>query len=66
MKTLLLLTTVLLLTGCGDQRYDSISNQQGFDNVRKVSDGYIMYEIENGSVTCREHRRRAELACWKN
>ena len=30
------------------------------------SDGHIMYEIENGSVTCIEHRKRKELACWQN
>lgn len=35
-------------------------------NARAMSDGYVMYEIENDTVTCRESRSRAEIACWKN
>ena len=35
-------------------------------NVRPSSRGYILYDIENGSVTCREHSKRNEMTCWAN
>lgn len=28
--------------------------------------GHIMYDIDRGTVTCIEHYKREELACWKN
>ena len=60
----IILLSVLMLQGCS--RADVVSKYDGVTNVREVAGGYIMYEIESGTVTCREHRSRSELACWKN
>jgi len=68
MNKILNLITVLVVLSCitGCNRSDAISKFAYTDNVRETAGEYIMYEIEQGTVTCREHRTRAELACWKN
>ncbi|MCK4704694.1 MAG: hypothetical protein KAT90_04360 [Gammaproteobacteria bacterium] len=60
------LITITLLTACGDPRGEAVAKYEGVSNVRETAGDYIMYEIEKGTVTCREHVQRAELACWKN
>lgn len=55
----------MLCFGCSS-RSDEVKKFDGVSEVSETSGGYIMYKIENGSVTCREHNRRSELACWKN
>ena len=63
----IILLSVLMLQGCSRTgRAGVVSKYDGVTNVREVAGGYIMYEIESGTVTCREHRSRSELACWKN
>lgn len=72
MKIVLVLIAVLALAGCDEidsvpMRYANNLNQTyGYQNARDVGRGYVMYEIEGGAVTCREHSRRSELTCWKN
>jgi hypothetical protein len=61
---LTIVVSALMLQGCS--RADVVSKFDGVTNVRGVDGEYIMYEIESGTVTCREHRSRSELACWKN
>lgn len=61
----------LSLVGCGSEydtnkRVKAVSSYDYVTNVRVTAGGYIMYEIEDGTVTCREHSRRAELSCWRN
>ena len=38
----------------------------GYMNVRNMGDDYVHYEIMDGEhmITCREHVKRSELACW--
>jgi hypothetical protein len=59
-----MLTTVFL-TGC-QPYYEAVAKRESVTNLRIKDGGYIMYEIENGTVTCREHTVRSELTCWKN
>ena len=64
---LIALLSAVMLQGCSrTSRADIVSKYDGVTNVREVAGGYIMYEIESGTVTCREHSKRSELACWKN
>ena len=51
------------LAGC-DGTVDRVSRYGEVTNVRQMSGGYIHYNLEAGAVTCREHKRRSELACW--
>lgn len=55
-----------LVCGCDDddRHMNKIKCYSYTSNVREVDGGYIMYDIERGTVTCREHKKRAELACW--
>jgi uncharacterized lipoprotein YehR (DUF1307 family) len=55
----------VLITGCVD-RAEQVEKFDGVTNVREKAGGYIMYDIEKGTVTCYEHTRRSELTCWKN
>lgn len=55
--------TVSMLSGC-QRRDERVVEYREVTNMRKMSGNYIHYEIENGKVTCREHTRRDELACW--
>lgn len=55
---------IVLLLGC--DRTELVRNYGYTSDVREMAGGYIMYEIENGTVTCREQKYRSELACWKN
>jgi hypothetical protein len=59
--------SVLMLYGCGLETQESkVTQYEEVTNVRKVSGGYIHYEIENGTVTCRERiKRNNQLTCWK-
>jgi len=60
-----LLMLLVVLSSCEDvvetRRYT-----KGIDNVVEKRGHYLHYTIESGTVTCREHLKRAELACWKN
>jgi len=65
LKFVLVCLAVIALAGCDD--YTTMLNQTaGYSNARDVGRGYVMYEIEGGTVTCREHSSRSELTCWKN
>jgi hypothetical protein len=55
----------LTLVGCVETYEEVLKADASLSNVRKVPRGYIMYEIEDGTVTCREHTQRTELTCWK-
>lgn len=64
MKKLLIIPIVFLIVGCN---YSEDVSQRGYTaNVRVLEGGYIMYEIEDGEVTCLEHTDRSELSCWNN
>lgn len=74
MRTFLLFC--VLLAGCEESfvastrrvpslQFEKRSHSPGVSNARYVGSGYMHYEIEDGTVTCREHTTRSELACWK-
>lgn len=67
-KIALICLMAIALVGCDDDagsRYANTLNQTaGYQHARDVGRGYVMYEIEGGKVTCREHSRRTELTCW--
>jgi hypothetical protein len=63
-KFALICLMAIALVGC-DSYVDTLRNTAGYQNVREVGRGYIMYEIEGGKVSCREHTHRSELTCWK-
>jgi hypothetical protein len=44
----------------------TLNSTAGYLNAKDVGRGYVMYQIDNGAVTCREHVRRSELTCWLN
>ena len=52
------------LAGCGDVYMESVADYREVSNVKQMSAGYFHYTIEDGAVTCREHKRRSELTCW--
>lgn len=56
---------LLLLVGC-DSTAEYRAKQPGASGVREIGQGYFQYDIENGTVTCREHRLRSEFSCWRN
>ena len=60
----ILLVSSMLLIGC--DRSKSVMEYAGVSDVKNVDGGYIMYKLERGTVSCREHKTRSELACWKN
>lgn len=68
---LLALCCCVVLTGCMDdadksqQGIERVSKYQGVTGARTDSGGYFRYEIEQGTISCREHASRSELACWK-
>lgn len=73
MKYFLIALLGLALSGCddtdtrgADYAHDLRNKRADYINPRDVGNGYVMYEIERGAVTCREHSRRSELTCWKN
>jgi hypothetical protein len=61
-----IITVLLCVFTVSCDRGDTVSKFAGVSNVREVPGNYIMYEIENGTVTCKEHKHRPELTCWKN
>lgn len=74
MKYILIILLGLALAGCDngsrtDTRGASYATQlrakTDYINPRDGGNGYVMYEIERGTVTCREHSKRSELTCWK-
>lgn len=62
-KLALICLMAIALVGCDSYR-ERLSHTAGYQNVRDVGRGYIMYEIEGGKVSCREHTSRSELTCW--
>ena len=64
-KLLIVALIALLCAGC-DGRSGTVGQYDYTSNVRETAGGYIMYEIEGGTVTCREHKNRSEMSCWKN
>lgn len=71
LKFVLVALAAILITGCDVDntsaagRYaNTLNTTFGYQHAREVGRGYVMYEIEGGKVTCREHVRRAELTCW--
>lgn len=74
MKLILIGLMGLVLVGCEDgTRNDTrgatyanwLHTKTNYINPRDGGNGYAMYEIEHGTVTCREHSKRSELTCWK-
>lgn len=74
MKYILIALLGLALAGCDNGTRDDtrgasyakeLSKRTDYINPRDGGNGYVMYEIERGAVTCREHARRSELTCWK-
>lgn len=71
MKYFLIALLGLALAGCDDtdtrgaSYAKRLSEHTDYINPRDGGNGYVMYEIERGSVTCREHSKRSELTCWK-
>lgn len=63
--TIVVLLTATLFTGCKEYA-ETVAEREGVTNFRHKSGGYMQYDIENGTVTCREHTTRSELTCWKN
>jgi len=55
---------VFAFTGC-DARSDKLKETKGYYNVQQAELGYITYDLD-GNLSCREHRSRSELTCWKN
>lgn len=64
-KLALICLMAIALVGCEDYA-ERLSHTAGYQNVRDVGRGYVMYEIDRGAVTCREHTHRSELTCWLN
>lgn len=65
MKLLLIMFAALLLfTGC-ESLAEKRTNTKGISNVVEEPGNYLSYTLYNGTVKCRESRKRAELACWR-
>lgn len=63
--TFVVLLTATLFTGCKEYS-ETVAEREGVSNFKNKAGGYMQYDIENGTVTCREHKTRSELTCWKN
>jgi len=72
MRYLMLFVLVLFLAGCHNNESRSelvakrVKEYKEVSNVRILSGGYVLYDLFDGEVTCREHGKRSELACWRN
>jgi len=61
-KIICVALAAICLTGCYE---DKLARDPTITNLTVVPRGYVMYDIENGNVRCREHTQRSELTCWK-
>lgn len=62
MKYVVAIIAAVMLTGCYE---DKLARDHTITNLTVAPRGYVMYDIENGTVRCREHTTRSEMTCWK-
>lgn len=43
-----------------------IKNLEETSNIRIINNEYIMYNIEDDNVICREQLHRSGISCWNN